>query len=167
MEIVTHPMSLDYHMNDMPWLDVMNKAIQMHYRSHKTETCGLHIHVNRTTFGDTREIQDERISRVLYFVEMGWTEFVSSIDENDNRELVTYLKERRLYGFYIYASTDVILTRALKKLGILNYPHIEILTDCGDIIRIDPKGELTECKFDTSSLTGVKKTTLYKYIKRS
>ncbi len=191
MEIVTHPMTLDYHMNDMPWLEIMNKAIHMHYRSHKTETCGLHIHVNRTTFGDTREIQDERISRVLYFVEhnweellkfsrrtnyqmnkwaarygykdkpkelmehakksgkgryacvnlnnwttiefrmfrgtlkyntliatlqlvniicdlavncsdeqlqeMGWTEFVSSIDEDDNRELVIYLKERRLY----------------------------------------------------------------------
>jgi len=67
-----------------------------------------------------------------------------------NNPLALYHYEN--YGFYIYASTDVILTRALKKLGILNYPHKEILTDCGDIIRIDKKGELTECKFDTSGL---------------
>ncbi len=76
MEIVTHPMSLHYHINNMPWADVMDEAIRLHYRSHKTETCGLHIHVNRTTFGDTREIQEERISRVLYFVEHHWEELL-------------------------------------------------------------------------------------------
>ncbi len=67
-----------------------------------------------------------------------------------NNPLALYHYEN--YGFYIYASTDVILTRALNKLGILNYPHTEISTDCGDIICIDRDGRLTECKFDTSAL---------------
>ncbi len=76
MEIVTHPMSLNYHKTKMPWEDIMRRAIQLDYRSHKTSTCGLHIHVNRTTFGSTREAQDECISRVLYFVEHHWLELL-------------------------------------------------------------------------------------------
>ncbi|MGN0688650.1 MAG: amidoligase family protein [Oscillospiraceae bacterium] len=76
MELVTHPMTLKYHMTEMPWLEVMNSAVHMSYRSHKTKTCGLHIHVNRTAFGDTREIQEECISRVLYFVEHHWEELL-------------------------------------------------------------------------------------------
>ena len=76
MEIVTHPMSLRYHKEKMPWAEVMKSAIHMDYRSHKTSTCGLHIHVNRTAFGNTRETQDECISRVLYFVEHHWLELL-------------------------------------------------------------------------------------------
>ncbi len=76
MEIVSHPMTLDYHRNQMPWRDVMTKALRLGYYSHKTSTCGLHFHVNRDSFGDTREIQDERISRVLYFVEHHWEELL-------------------------------------------------------------------------------------------
>ena len=37
-EIVSHPMSLDYHMNEMNWSEVFAKAIAMDYRSHYTFT---------------------------------------------------------------------------------------------------------------------------------
>lgn len=76
MEIVTHPMTLDYHKSEMPWLEVVNRALEMHYLSHKSNTCGLHIHVNRKTFGYTREMQEDAISRVLYFVEHHWNELL-------------------------------------------------------------------------------------------
>lgn len=76
MEIVTHPMTLDYHKNQMPWQDIMDEAISLGYKSHKSGTCGLHVHVNRETFGDTREAQDDAISRVLYFVEHHWNELL-------------------------------------------------------------------------------------------
>lgn len=52
MELVTHPMTLDYHMNTMPWEDVLDCAKELGYLSHRTNTCGLHIHVNRNSFGD-------------------------------------------------------------------------------------------------------------------
>lgn len=45
-EIVSHPMTLDYHQHDMDWEAVLHEAIKMGYRSHQTSTCGLHIHVN-------------------------------------------------------------------------------------------------------------------------
>jgi len=67
MEIVTHPMSLEYH-KDFCWNEIMKKAVYFGYRSHQTSTCGLHVHVNRNSFGLDREEQDEVISRILYFV---------------------------------------------------------------------------------------------------
>lgn len=72
MEIVSHPMSLDYHINEMNWLDVMNKALELKYYSHKAFTCGLHVHVSRSSFGETSEEQDEVIGKILYFVEKHW-----------------------------------------------------------------------------------------------
>ena len=76
MELVSHPMSLEYHINSMTWSDIMEKAIAMGYRSHKTNTCGLHVHVNRTAFGDSEELQEDRISRILFFVERFWQELL-------------------------------------------------------------------------------------------
>ena len=52
----------------------MRKAINLGYRSHQTSTCGLHIHVNRESLAESREEQDEIISRILYFVEHHWNE---------------------------------------------------------------------------------------------
>ncbi|SHM12701.1 amidoligase family protein [Ruminococcus flavefaciens] len=75
MEIVTHPMSLDYH-KQFQWEDIMKKAIYLGYRSHQTSTCGLHIHVNRNCLGEDRDTQEEVISRILYFVEHHWNELL-------------------------------------------------------------------------------------------
>lgn len=75
-EIVTHPMTLDYHINEMPWASVMEEAIHMGYRSHQSGCCGLHVHVNRDTFGETEEQQDCRVARILYFVENFWNELL-------------------------------------------------------------------------------------------
>ena len=75
MEIVSHPMSLDYHKNYC-WSEIMKKAVSQGYRSHQTSTCGLHIHVNRNSFGDSRDEQDEVISRILYFIENHWNEML-------------------------------------------------------------------------------------------
>lgn len=75
MELVSHPMTLDYHKNYF-WSDIMRKAVSLGYRSHQTSTCGLHIHINRTAFSDNREEQDEIISRILYFVEHHWNEML-------------------------------------------------------------------------------------------
>lgn len=75
-ELVTHPMTLDYHINVMPWQNIMKCLINMGYMSHKTSTCGLHCHINRTAFGETREEQEEVIARILYFVEHHWEEML-------------------------------------------------------------------------------------------
>lgn len=75
-EIVTHPMTLGYHRENMPWLQIADKAIRMGYTSHQAETCGLHVHVNRDAFGDTETQQDAVIARILYFFEKNWEELL-------------------------------------------------------------------------------------------
>ena len=75
LELVSHPASLDYH-KSYQWNEILSKAISLGYRSHQTSTCGLHIHVNRNSFGDEREEQDEVISRILFFVEKHWSELL-------------------------------------------------------------------------------------------
>ena len=76
MEIVTHPMTLDYHIKNMNWDEIAKKALSMDYRSHKTSTCGFHIHVNRSSFSDTYAEREERIANVFYIVEKFWDRFL-------------------------------------------------------------------------------------------
>ena len=75
-EIVSHPMTLNYHQNDMNWREIMAKLVELGYLSHKANTCGLHIHVERAKLGGTIEHQDEVISSILYFVEKHWYELL-------------------------------------------------------------------------------------------
>lgn len=75
-EMVTHPMTLEYHMKEMPWAKILQEAIRLGYTSHQASTCGLHVHVNRDAFGDTEEAQDVVIARILYFFEKNWEELL-------------------------------------------------------------------------------------------
>ena len=77
-EIVTYPMSLEYHLEEMPWERIVDKARRLGYTSHQAETCGLHVHVSRDALGDTSEAQDATIGRILYFVERNWSELLIS-----------------------------------------------------------------------------------------
>lgn len=76
LEIVTHPMTLSFHLTKMPWHEIVQEALRLGYRSHKTSTCGLHIHINRSAFGNSTQEQDAVISRILYFIEHHWAEML-------------------------------------------------------------------------------------------
>ena len=76
LELVTHPMSLDYHLHEMPWEDILAEAKRLDYRSHSTNTCGLHVHISRMAFGCTYETQEECIARLVFFVEKFWPELL-------------------------------------------------------------------------------------------
>lgn len=76
LELVTHPLTPAFHMNEMPWSAVLAEAISLGYTSHQARTCGLHVHVNRTALGDTREQQEDVIARILFFVENHWNELL-------------------------------------------------------------------------------------------
>lgn len=67
-------MTLAYHMGAMDWDDILHEAVRMGYLSHQTNTCGLHIHVNRNAFGESEDEQEEIIAKILYFVEKHWNE---------------------------------------------------------------------------------------------
>lgn len=75
-ELVSHPMSLAYHREEMPWERILRRAAEMGYTSHQANTCGLHIHVSRAAFGATEAEQDAVIARILYFFEKNWEELL-------------------------------------------------------------------------------------------
>ncbi len=125
MEIVTHPMSLNYH-KGFCWDELMKKAIYLGYRSHQTSTCGLHVHVNRNCLGESREEQDEVISRILYFVEHHWNELLKFSRRSE------YAMNRWASRYGYENSARAILDKAKKgnngryaAVNLMNYSTIE------------------------------------------
>lgn len=136
-EIVSHPMTLDYHLNKMNWRELFNKAIEMGYRSHQTQTCGLHIHINRCTFGKDYETQEDAIGRVVFFVENHWNEllkFSRRTEENINRWASRYgisttakdtynNAKNKHSGRYVAVNLENSATVEFRIFrGTLNYP---------------------------------------------
>ena len=76
-ECVTHPMTLDYHINKMSWRDILNRAVADGYRSHQAGTCGLHVHISRNALGANYEEQEATIAKILYFYEKFWNEILT------------------------------------------------------------------------------------------
>ena len=69
IEIVTHPATLEYHVNQFPWAKICQTALSYGYRSHDTDTCGLHIHASRSLFGDTILEQDLTIAKIILLID--------------------------------------------------------------------------------------------------
>jgi len=150
-EIVTHPMSLEYHLHDFYWGDVLHKAVQLGYLSHQTSTCGLHVHVNRSSLGRTESQQDDTISRILYFVETNWNEMLrfsrrtqSNINrwaarmgyEHHPKDLLK--KAKGIYGRYYavnicpHQTIEFRLFRGTLKLNTL-YATLQIVNRICDV----------------------------------
>lgn len=75
------------------------------------------------------------------------------LDDKNNLYIVKGDNPMAIYkfnGFYLYASTDEILTRAVKKIGLKNYSRINI--SCGDILKITPNGTIEIQTFHLSDL---------------
>jgi len=75
-EIVTHPASLSYHVNSFPWEDICRTALSYGYRSHDTDTCGLHIHASRSLFGDSETEQDLTIAKIMLLVDRWYNDYI-------------------------------------------------------------------------------------------
>jgi len=61
-EIVTHPHTLEKYHNEFNW-GVLEKLQSNGYRSWNTRTCGLHVHVSRTAFGDGGDPWSSKITQ--------------------------------------------------------------------------------------------------------
>lgn len=119
-EIVTHPMTLDFHLCEMPWESLCREAVSLGYYSHQAKTCGLHIHVNRTAFGETEYEQDGCIARILYFFEKHWEELLK-FSRRTERQLERWAAR---YG-YKENPTD-ILEHAKKGYGSGRYTCVNL-----------------------------------------
>ena len=74
-EIVSMPMDLKNHLS-FNWQEILTRQIDSGFRSHDTETCGMHVHVDREAFGYNEEEREERINRLLYIFHKWWEPLV-------------------------------------------------------------------------------------------
>lgn len=119
-EIVTHPMSLDYHQKGLPWTAMLREVVAMGYTSHQARTCGLHVHVSRSAFGDPEKVQDPCIARILFFFEKNWEELLKF-----SRRTETQLK--RWAARYGYKEQPMdILDHAKKGYGGGRYSSVNL-----------------------------------------
>ncbi|HWR30382.1 MAG TPA: hypothetical protein VN631_11190 [Negativicutes bacterium] len=67
------------------------------------------------------------------------------------------------FGFYLYTSTEEIMTRVLHRLGISNSPHDTIKITCGDILQINKNGDCVWGKFNTEHLYQTDRFSYFSY----
>lgn len=86
VEITSHPMTLGFHEVMLPVYREINETAKRYgYVSHDSGNCGLHIHVNRSFFGDTVEAQEAagyKMMRALQRFERQFTEFSRRTSNN-------------------------------------------------------------------------------------
>lgn len=75
-EIITHPATIDYHLQEFPWQEISDIANKYQYRSHDTKTCGLHVHVSRAGFGTSYSEQELTIAKAILLIDRLWEDFV-------------------------------------------------------------------------------------------
>lgn len=68
IEIVTHPCTLDFHENAFNWNEIARVALDHDYRSHDTDTCGLHVHVGRMQMGATARDRHMTAGKLVYLM---------------------------------------------------------------------------------------------------
>ena len=84
-ELVSQPMTLEYHMEHMPWKDLLKEAQSLGYKSHSAGTCGIHVHMNRNAFSSDIQSEDEGIMKVLFFIERNWDKVVRFSRRTDSQ----------------------------------------------------------------------------------
>jgi hypothetical protein len=73
-DIVSHPCTLEYHMESLEWENIMKTCLDNKFKSHNAETCGLHVHISREGFGDTYEQKEMNTAKLIYIFEKFWNQ---------------------------------------------------------------------------------------------
>ena len=73
-EIVTHPMTLDYHKNEFEWQALIEEAEN---DGLYPDGAGLHVHASRASFGIDRLAQAQTETNILALLELHWDQMVT------------------------------------------------------------------------------------------
>ena len=92
-EIVTHPATLKYHTDHMPWHEIIRAARDYDYTSHDAETCGLHIHASRSLFGTTPVEQDLNIAKIILLIDFWWEQYIVPFSRRNYNQLNDWAKK--------------------------------------------------------------------------
>ena len=82
VEIVTHPATLEHHMNIFPWEDIIDACEEDGLVT--DDRAGLHIHASKAGFGSTRSEQAQVETNLLAVLEVHWDKWVE-LARGENR----------------------------------------------------------------------------------
>lgn len=127
-EIVTHPHTLEAY-KTLDW-SVLDRLRSEGFRSWNTDTCGLHVHISRTAFGngDSRRVRDYVISRQMH--ELRFMKLIY-----DNQRQVERLAGRQSNHYASFMDKGR-LVRKVKDGSQANGRYSVINTDNNDTIEV-------------------------------
>lgn len=85
-EIVSHPRTLESH-KEFDWDSIMKTCVDNGYKSHDTSTCGFHVHVSRSFFGEYYEDSDYAAAKLIILVSRFWDDFIVPFSRRESRYL--------------------------------------------------------------------------------
>lgn len=116
-EIVTYPCTIEYH-KQLKYEEMFDWLVKNKYRSHDTSTCGMHVHINRSYFGNDKLTRDLCISKLLYLFEKYWDKVELIARRPSNRFARRFLLEEDETPIDLYAKSQ-----ASDKYGAINLKH--------------------------------------------
>ena len=130
MEIVTHPCTLEYHMEDLGWDKICKAALQNGYTSHDARTCGLHVHVGRNQLSDNSIETMDIIAKIILLVDRHWEPIVK-FSRRTERQLENWAKRPEIN--YLGQTERELINEALntkndgryQAVNLQNYETIE------------------------------------------
>jgi len=105
-EMISQPMSMQYWMHEYwpTFRDMVDKLRDMGMYSHDPGSCGLHVHITRKAFGNSKPEQEASVGRLIIIFDRFWDELVA-LSRRTQQQLFEYAKRYELNSNDI--STDV------------------------------------------------------------
>jgi hypothetical protein len=161
-EIVTYPLSLDYHKTVMPYDELFRRLHADGYTSNDNSTCGLHIHVGRSGLGATARSQNPAIGRLIWVFEA----FKDQIKKFSRRKEYRYCSFYGLPSSYTpkqmldYVKQDNRNNR-YRVINLQNANTVEVRVFKGTLKKETVLASLELCDYVVKYVTTHKDDTMY------
>lgn len=88
VELITQPCSLRYHKETVGWKTLCKTMVDMGFRSHDTDTCGLHVHLTRNVIPITSIVKmDIWLNRWMLWRDVARRDSIYSGEYDDNKKV--------------------------------------------------------------------------------
>jgi len=118
-EIVSHPCTLEYHKKMIKWKEAFEMLVELGYRSHDTDTCGLHVSI--------RKPNEIELAKLIIFFEKYWNEILKFSRRSESqykRWCDRYLKDGEKIDYE--KAKDIVIT-AKDKYRAINISKRDIV----------------------------------------
>lgn len=140
VEIVSHPCTLEYHMNSLGWGTICDIARRNKFLSQDARTCGLHIHVGRRQMGDSYREQDNTASKCVLLVDRHWDSLVkfsrrteARLDQWAARPYVRYETARKYDRNLLDIAYKTVDNGRYQAVNLENDNTVEFRLFCGTL----------------------------------